>query len=310
MFIEVVAAEYEWYLNKILIKRSSDDPTGLGQTGIYRIFKTGSMADAVTAIINESIATYNSPTNTSHPLSGMTLGTVENPNFPPNMTDNSGAHLTGAWAFSNNLQLQYDFQSVLYVLKSFGIYSYADFMLDQNLVFSFKKFIGNDRHYDVNFKFSKHNSNVIDYNLPRLGQRMVNSLYGIATDTNGKVLNSPQTDQASITKYGLLQGVAAYADVKDQGILNARAQAELPLVATPDETNAIVVLDSNSAQQLGIWDIGDIVNIQVTNNGIDFNEIRRIVGMTVSLNDTGREFTTIQSNVPLPFQYGSSTASS
>jgi hypothetical protein len=239
----------------------------------------------------------------------MTLGTIENPNFPPNMTDNLGNALTGGWTFSTNLQLTYDFQSVYYLLKSFGIYSYADFYLDQNLVFNFKKFVGNDRHYDVDFTFRKLNSNIIDYNLPRLGQRMVNDLWGVATDNTGVILHKEQTNQASVTTYGLLQGVAAYSDVKDQGILNARTQAELPLISTPDETNAIIVLDGTSPFPLGQWDVGDIVTIAVTNNGINFNQIRRVVGYTVNVNSTGKETTTVQTNIPLPFQYGSTAAS-
>lgn len=307
-FIEVVAAEYEYYLSKMLLNRTSNNPATGQADGIYRIFNGGGMDTAVNTIMSETIANIKG-SNSKHILSTMTLGTIDNPNFPPNMTDNSGAALKGPWTFSANLQLTYDFNNVLYVLKSFGIYSYADFYIDNNLVFNFRSFVGNDRHYDVNFVFTKHNSNIIDYNLPRLGQRMVNSLWGIATNTSGVVLNSPQTDQGSITTYGLMQGVAAYADIKDQGILNARTVAELPLVSTPDETNAIVVLNETAAYPLGVWNIGDIVNISVTNNGVNFNEVRRIVGVTVQVNETGRELTTVQSNIPLPFQFGSSTAS-
>jgi hypothetical protein len=304
-YIEVVAAEYEWYLSKMLVNRSSNNPAALGAAdGIYRIFNSGGMDTAVTAIMNETIANIKGA-NSAHVLSNMTLGIIENPNYPPNMTDVNGNILSGAWTFSTNLQLTYDFNTVLYVLQSFGVYTYADFYIDNNLVFNFKQFVGNDRRYDVNFKFSKLNSNIIDYNLPRLGQRMVNHLWGVATDTNGVILNYDKADQASITKYGVMEGVAAYADIKDQGVLDARTEAELPLISVPDETNAIVVLNETAAYPLGNWDIGDIVNIRVTNNGIDFNEVRRIVGVTVQVNETGREMTTVQSNLPLPWQYGS-----
>lgn len=307
-FIEIVAAEYEFYLDKILIKRSSNDPATGQANQIYRIFNSGTMAAAVTALINESISTLKTGTNSSSILSGMTVGTIENPNYPPNMTDSLGSALTGAWSFSTNLQLTYDFQSVLYVLKSFGIYAYADFYLDSNLVFNFKKFVGNDHHYDVNFTFNKSSTtsvgNIVDYNLPRLGQRMVNQLWGIATDTNGQVLNDPESDQASITTYGLMEGVAAYADIKDKGILKARAAAELPLVSTPDETNVTLMLNETAAYPLGVWDIGDLVTINVQNNGIDFTDTRRVVGVSVNINDTGRELTAVQTNKPLPWQFG------
>lgn len=307
-FIEIVAAEYLFYLGKMLINRSSVNPTTGKSDHVYRIFKTGSMATAVTALINETIANYGS----NHPLNGMTIGTIENPNFPPNMTDNTGGKLLGAWAFSTNLQLSYDFHTVLYVLKSFGYYSYADFYLDNSLVFNFKKFVGNDRHYDVSFIFNQQNeqsnSNIIDYNLPRFGQRMVNKLTGIATNTQGVILHKDQSDQTSISTYGLLEGVAAYIDVKDQGILNARTQAELPLVATPDETNAIFILNETAAYPLGLWNIGDIITCSVKNKAVDFSDTRRVVGVTVQVHNTGRETTTVQTNKPLPFQLKSATA--
>lgn len=306
-YVEIVAAEYLFYLDKILVNRSSTDPSTGTANQVFRIFNSGGMDTAVTAMLNETITTLKTTTNGNALLANMTLGTVENPNFPPNMTDNSAAPLTGPWAFSNNLQLTYDFQTVYYILKSFGIYSYADFYIDNNLVFNFKKFVGNDHHYDVNFTYTKIGSNIIDYNLPRFGQRMINDLVGIATDTSGLILHKEQTDQTSISTYGLMQGVAAYADIKDQGILNARTQAELPFVSTPDETNVSVVLNEVAAYPLGIWDIGDLVTINVQNYGVSFSDIRRVVGVSVQLNDTGRETTTAQTNQPLPFQYGASS---
>lgn len=305
-YIEVIAAEYLFYLDKILVNRSSNDPATGTANQVFRIFQSGTMADAVTAMINESITTLKTATNSNAILANMTLGTIENPNYPPNMTDNAGTALSGAWNFSSTLQLSYDFQTVYYILKSFGIYSYADFKIDSNLVFTYSKFSGNDHHYDVNFTFTKHNSNIIDYNLPRFGQRMVNDLIGIATDTSGIILHKEQTDQTSISTYGLMQGVAAYADVKDQGILNARTQAELPFISAPDETNVLIVLNETAAYPLGQWDIGDLVTVSVMNNAVSFTDIRRVVGATVSVNSTGREITTVQTNKPLPFQYGSS----
>lgn len=307
-YIEVTAAEYEFYLSKILVQRTSNDPATGTADGVFRIFSTGTMATAVTTMLNESIATWKNSTNSVSMLANMTLGTIENPNYPPNLTDANGAALTGGWSFSSALQLQYDFQTVLYVLKSFGMYAYADFYIDENLAFNFKKFVGNDRHYDVSFLFSQFNSNIIDYNLPRLGQRMANDITGIATATTGEILHKQQTDQASITEFGLMQGTAAYADVKDGGILNARVAAELPLVSTPDETNAIFTLNEKAAYPLGLWDIGDIIHCSVTNNGVSFEGDRRVVGASVSVNETGREITNVQTNVPLPWQLGSVTA--
>ena len=57
---------------------------------------------------------------------------------------------------------------------------------------------------------------------------------------------------------------------------------------------------------LGQYDIGDIITMKVKNIGVDFEDIRRIVGLTVMLNGTGRESVTVQTNRPLSWQYGTS----
>lgn len=311
-YIEILAAEPLWYLSKILVNRSSPDPTGAGQNGIYRVFNSGTMAAAVTAIINETITNFQTK-SAGHPLASMTLGTVTNPNYPANMTDgnNPPNQLTGAWNFGNGItapELQYDFTPILTILKDFGIYSYSDFYLDNSLVFNFVPFKGRNLTNLVTFQYGGPNNpttNIIDYNVPRSGQRMYNSLWGIATDPNGNVLNYDSTDQTSIGTYGVIEGVAAFADVKDQATLNARLEAELPLISSPNLSSMTVTLNEKAAYPLGLYDVGDIVNFNIQNKGVRFSDAWRIVGITVTLNGTGRETTTVQSNKPLPSQVAS-----
>lgn len=305
-FIEVLASEYEFYLNKVLITRSSPDANGTAN--IYRIFNSGTMAAAITAVMTETINKFK---NSNHVLSAMTLGTVENPDYPPNMVSSyqngkTTYPLKGQWYFgaetaaSKGPTLTYDYHMVQYVLKSLGLYAYADHQITSNLVFNFKKFIGNNLQSSLVFKYGQQ-GNIIDYNLPRMGERQANSLTAIATDPNGVILHVNPNDQASVSNYGLMEAVAAYSDIKSQGLLQLRGNAELPLIATADETNAIVFLNENG-YPLGQYDIGDIVTIQVENKGVDFNQVRRIVGITVMENETGRERIAIQSNIPLPWQ--------
>lgn len=301
-FIEVKAAEYIWYLNKILVTRSSKNPATGASDGVYRIFSSGTMAAAVTAVMNETIAKF---ANTNHALKSITLGTVENPDYPPNMTNASGDALTGGWTFGDGLtkpQLTFDFHSVMYVLKSFGAYTYADFNIDSDMKFNFKKFLGTDNHYDVNFVWGRY-GNAVDFNVTRLGERMVNDLWGIAVDSSGQILHVEQSDQASIKTNGYLEQVAAYSDIKDKGTLNARIQAEMPLISTPDSSADTFIL-SEKAYPLGVYDVGDIITAKVNHTAITYNAIKRIVGISVNLNNTGRELTTVQLNTPLPFQYG------
>jgi len=301
-FTEVVAVEYLWYLGKILINRTSNNPATNLADGVYRIFSSGTMASAVTTLMTETIARYAS---TNHAIASLIFGTIENPNYPPNITDGNGKALTGGWNFGNGTtapQLTFDFHSVLYVLQQFGAYTFADFNIDSNLQFNFKKFLGNDSHYNVNFVWGQQ-GNTYDFNITRLGQRQVNDLWGIAVNNSGAVLHEEQTDQTSIKTNGILEGVAAYADIKDQGTLNARTQAELPLISTVDASADTFVL-TEEAYPLGLYDIGDIISAKVNHTALTYNEIKRIVGISVSLHDTGRELTTVQLNTPLPWQYG------
>lgn len=306
-YIEVVAAEYIWYLNKILIQRNLDANFNTTTTNaIYRRFSSGGMDAAVTAIMNETIARF---AGTNHALASMTLGTIQNPNYPPNMENAASPPLplTGPWMFGNGTaapMLTFDFQSIMYVLKSFGAYTFADFQITENLVFNFQSFIGQDNHYDVNFNWGDR-GNAVDFNIPRLGQRQVNDLWGIAVDNSGNVLFSDQTDQPSISTNGILEQVAAYSDIKDQATLNARTAAELPLIKSPDSAAVTFTLDGE-AYPLGQYDIGDIITAKVAHTGITYNEIRRIVGISVNLNSTGRELVTVQLNQPQPWQFGQS----
>lgn len=295
-YIEVVGAEYLFYLDKKLIRRTTSDSTG--EPAVYRLFESGTMASAVTAIVQEAIADYGS----NHVLSDMTVGTIDNPNYPPGMTNGAGAALTGSWTFSTDIALQFDYHSILHVLQAFGIYTYADFEITNGLVFNFRSFLGNDHHYDVNFVYQTR-GNIVDYNVPRLGKRMSNSLFGIAATTSGKVIHSDQTNTASVGTYGLLESATAYSDIKDQQFLDIRIRAELNHLDEPDESNVSVTLDEKG-YPLGLYDIGDLVTVKIEDNVIDFEQVRRIVGITVNLHNTGKELTTVQTNVPEPNQYG------
>lgn len=393
-YVEVVGAEYEWYLNKLLVQRSGTDivgggptltpstftmsgytatlnfsssilnqminniatgvPVSIGQTvtlagfspgnlngqfeitaftstqltlnlgggpysastigtvefsdNIYRIFNCDTMGAQIGYMMNEVIAQYQN-SNGLHPLANMTIGTIQTPNYPANITNNASVPgiLTGPYIFGNGTdapQMNFDFHSILYVLQSMGKVSYADFQVDENLVFDYVIFLGQDNHYDVNFTYGQA-GNAVDFNWPRLGQQQVNDLLGIATDINGVVLHAEQTDQTSITNSGLLQQVASYADIKDQATLNAAVQAEIPLISNSDQSPITFTLDEK-AYPLGVYDIGDIVTCAVNTDYLTIAPVsKRIVGITVNVNNQGREMSTVQLNNPLPGQLGS-----
>jgi hypothetical protein len=289
-YIEVQAYEYLYYLDKILVRRSTTNPATNQADDLYRIFTTGTMAAAVTSIVQNAITDFGTP----HPLANMQIGTVDNPNYPVGFT-NGTATLTGAWNFSSLVSLQFDFHSVYYVLKAFGIYTNSDFEIDESLNFNFETFLGN-KHNDIIFQYARNSKgNIVDYNLPRLGRRMVNDLWGIATDSSGKIYHIEQKDTSSINTYGKLEDANAYADVKDSNFLRTRITQDLRFVKTSDDAPINIVLDER-AYPLGQYDIGDIVTVKVDDGVINYQKQRRVVGITVNLHNVGRELITVQTN--------------
>lgn len=289
-YVEVTGAEYDFYLDKVLIRRDSETIAGDGKDN-YRTFSTGTMSAAVTDLVTKAKTDF----GTVHPLASLTISSanIENPDFPLNFKNSSGVALTGGWNFSTDVTLQFDYHSVYYVLKAFGLYANCDFEIDESLNFYFKKYIGN-KNTGLTFDYGVQ-GNIINYNLPRLGRRMVNNLWGIAADTDGKVLHANQVDTASINTYGLLQSSKAYADVKDLNFLKSRMAEELQFTKDPTTTPVNVVLNEN-ATRMGSFGLGDMVTVRIKDHIIDFNQPRRIVGITTTIHNTGRKIIVCQTN--------------
>jgi hypothetical protein len=298
LFVEVKAAQYLFYLDHVLINRTS--AVGYGEVaptqdiGLhYRIFSSGTMASAVSTIITETQANLGS----SHLMTSLAPGTITNPNFPANYTTSTGIALSGGWTFSSNVVLQFDYQSVLYVLRSFGVYAQCDFRLNNDLTFDFMPFLGN-KNQGLTFQYGAR-GNIVNYNAPRLGSKMINDYFGIATSPDGTVLHKETTDEPSRAKYGLMQGAIAFSDVKDQNALVGRLAEDLFLVKDPADSPMNLTLDENG-YPLGQYDIGDLVNTKIVDGAINYIGLKRIVGITVSVHGTGRELTTVQTNTPRP----------
>lgn len=291
-FIEVKGAEYDYYLDKVLIRRDAEVVAGDGKNN-YRTFSSGTMAAAVTDLVTKAKTDFGA----NHPLNSLVInsGNIENPDYPQGFLNENGAPLTGGWNFSDYITLQFDYHSVYYVLKAFGVYTNCDFEIDEDLNFYFKKFYGR-KQTGVTFEYGTR-GNIVDYNSPRLGKRMVNDIWGIAAETDGDILHVNQRDESSVQNYGLLQGADAFADVKDLNFLKTRVNENLQFTKTPDDSPINVLLDEK-AYPLGQYDIGDIVTIRVKDHVINYDRARRIVGITVNLHNTGRELTSIQTNRP------------
>jgi len=289
-FIEVVAAEYLFYFDKKRIKRDVVTPE-TDPLNNYRTFKTGTMASAVNSVLTEMLATLGD----GHILKNMTIGTIENPDYPSNFTDSTGKTLTGGWNFSDNVIMQFDYHTVLHALRSFGAVSSADFELTNSLVFNFKKFLGTKR-LNIGFNYGTF-GNILNYNVPRYGTRMQNDIYGLATDDKGNLLRVNETDSTSISEYGSMEGSTAFSDVINNNVLRARLKEDLSYLKDPESAPVNLELDDKT-YPLGTWKVGDVVNVKINDSLIDFNAPRRIVGITTIVHDTGKEIVTVQTNKP------------
>lgn len=288
-YIEVEAATYVFRLDRLLVDRDNAT-TAKPYADNYRTFDSGTMKAAVEAMINES----KDKVQTGDILDGVTIRDVENPDFPSYYTKGDGSDLSGPWEFSSDITLQFDYRSVLYVLKAFGIYANTDFDMDENLNFDFKKYIGVKRP-ELVFEYTNYGA-IVDYDVPLSGKRMTNDLLGIAADVKNRIMHVDKSEQESIQENGLLQDVAAYTDVKDKNALRSRIVEELPFLATPD--NVISAVLNEKAYPLGQYDIGDTVTYKIKDGIIDVNQRRRIVGITVDLHQTGTELVTQNTNKP------------
>jgi ribosomal protein L21E len=72
---------------------------------------------------------------------------------------------------------------------------------------------------------------------------------------------------------------------------------ELQFLKSPDDSPVNVLLNEK-AYPLGQYGIGDIVTVKIRDNIIDYEQARRIVGITVTVHNTGREMVVLQTNLP------------
>lgn len=287
-YIEVVAKTYIAEFDKYLIRH---DPVTADHIDA-KTFNSGTMAAAITYVLNEF-----KNNATGRYAKGLTIGQIDNPNFPAGFktgnTDLSGQ----PWNFSSTLSLMFDFKSAQYVIDAMSIYSKFDYELTDDLVFNFRQRLGSDKPELVFSYVDGKPGNIVDFNAPLDGKGQVNHLFGIATDSDGiTLLKSDPRDQPSIDKYGMLEASAGFNDVKTLNTLNSRLAEELRLNSTPD-TEIHVVLD-HTAYPYGQYVIGDTVTFKIVYGALNINELRQIIGIETKVHNTGDERIVLQSNKP------------
>lgn len=287
-YIEIKGRTYLHILEKVLVKH--DAPDG-NNAEYFRTFKSGTMADAVRAIMTESITD-----TAAYPIiSKITIGTIINPKYPQGFVDTANVSIAGQdWKFTPDIALKFDERDIFFVLSQLANYSQCDFEITQDLVFNFIPRIGS-RKVDMVFDYGVGGA-IDDYNAPLWGSRMANHLVGIAADKDYVILKTEASDSASIAKRGRLSGVAAYIDVKNKNALNTRLAEELRFVSEPDAELSMIMNDK--AAPLGTYNLGDTVTAVIEDGPISVRQERRVIGYDVKVNETMDETVRIMTNKP------------
>jgi hypothetical protein len=253
------------------------------------MLKSGTMAANLTTLLNEA------KTNMGLPLANMSIGTIDNPNFPADYKDDTGATLSGPWTFSTTFNIKYDYRDMLYVLTTLAMYCNYDFELTNGMVLNFRQYIGN-KQPNMKFTYGPY-GNIDDYNAPLDGDGMANYIWGIAADNDSLIIHAgPISDEASVGKYGRIAAVAAYGDVKNVNLLTTRVRGELAQVKTPDPE--IHFSTNDKAYPLGQYGLGDTVQVQIIDGPINTDSPRRIVGIDVLVQVSGEETIQVITNKP------------
>lgn len=269
LYIEVVARTYVWLFTKIPVKTPS--------TTEERVFKTGTMKDAVTAIFNEGKAISDSP------ISTYTLGTIDNTKYPWDGKD---------WTFTDVYKMSFFYNDLFTVLSCFADVTNADFEVTPDKTFNFREKIGTDRK-DIVLKYGK-GGNVEDYDSPLDGNNYINDSVIMSRNVKGDaVIKSEQSDSASFSVNGRLWGTTSLDEEIAQEMLDSKAK--MIFKANGIDSQLSLVLNEN-ALPLGSYQLGDRVTAIIEDGPIRVNQTRRVIGWKVFVTDTMKETATIITN--------------
>lgn len=235
-------------------------------TVLTRVFKTGTMGAAITTIFNEA------KNRSSSPVASFTIGTIENP---------YKLNTTTTYTFNDTDYLEMPYMSTMDFLSIVSDITNTDWEVTSGGVFNYRRKMG--RFRDISFKWGKY-GNMRDYNIPISGSNKTNLLIGLAVNTAGKLIRHEATNAASIDTYKRLWGFKVFENANTQSILNALTKEELRVRGTGVELKRYSVNEEALSLELG-----DEFVVDIQDNIISERETRRLVGLEVSVSDTGFE---------------------
>jgi len=266
-FIEVEARTLLFYLTKCEVAPSDT-------TVMTRVFKSGTMATALTTMFNEAKNRQDSP------IGSWTLGTIDNL---------YKLNTTTAYTFTNTDFLELPYASVMDAFTLCGDITNSDFELTTSKVFNFKRRIG--QNTQIAFKWGKY-GNLKDYNSPVRGADRYNVLAGLGISTTGTLLRADKTDSSTISTYKRLWATKVFNNANTQDILNAITTEELRTKSSGVNLKTYDVNEDGFLLQLG-----DDFIVDIEDGIISERERRRLIGRQVLVNENGYETIRLITNI-------------
>ena len=137
--------------------------------------------------------------------------------------------------------------------------------------------------------------NIVEYEYPEDGSIAANSVYALGAGSNeGKLVSNAQDALKFAEGWALLEDQQNYSDVTDQTVLDNLAVGAVTALAYPPITMKIVV-PAYVNPEFGTYAVGDDCRIIIRDDRFPngFDEVFRIVGLTVQPGEDGPERVTL-----------------
>lgn len=163
----------------------------------------------------------------------------------------------------------------------------CEILTDVDFKLNCMKQIGEDKSGSVIFRFIRNlqNANSIDsFTLIQEGKELFNRI--VCYGKNNSIIAVRQ-DDASIAEFGLLEKVRYFTEIEDQNTLNNNAEAMLAFYKPVKEIPSIK--PDKSKIDLFDYGIGDRVRVIIKQGILDFDQIHRILSITVIVGKNNEE---------------------
>lgn len=149
--------------------------------------------------------------------------------------------------------------------------------------FTFSRDVGSDQE-NVVFELD---SEIVDFNIPRDNRSISNWVKGFAIGEGPVVLSAEYTEPDSQNSWYLREFYPFFANVTAQDDLNSRSE-NFSLDRKDPRRDMKIKLAAGLTPFDG-YALGDSIRVRLNRGRVNIDELRRVVGMEVSIDDTGIE---------------------